>query len=213
MKNRTNARLTAAALMIVFVSAVAVLLARQLNVAPMRPEPAYRTFGPADAPIQIYEFTDFSCPFCRMAHTKLDELMKLYPGKIRLVFKHYPLLGIHPWSLYAAAYADCAGEQGKFKQYADLLFDNQETWAFEKGEPGEFREYALKLGLDWDKMQSCAGSTETLRALKLDMSEAEMKNVDSTPTFFINGKRAVGAGQLLDAAKNFDNIIAKAGKP
>lgn len=208
--DRKNARLTALALMTVFVSTVAVLLARQFNLGPERPAPDYRTFGPADAPVKIYEYTDFACPACRHAAGKLDEMIKVFGPGLQVQFKHYPLLNIHPWSLHAAAYADCAGAQGKFKEYAALLFEGQQHWAGAKTEPKEFADYAGKLGLDWQKMLACSNDPETLRTLKLDIAEADLKGVSATPTFFINGRRAVGSGQLLDQAQKFDNILRKA---
>lgn len=210
---KKNARLAALAFTLVFVSTVAVLLARQFNLGPERPAPEFRTFGPAGAPVHIYEYTDFACPACRIATLKLDEMMKVFAGGLRVSFKHYPLLNIHPWSLHAAAYADCAGEQGKFKEYADLLFVNQEKWATAKEEPRDFEVFAKQLKLDWEKMRVCANSPETLRRVNLDIAEADLKGVSATPTFFINGKRAVGGGQLIDQAMKFDNVMRKAAKP
>ncbi len=212
MIDRKNARLLALAAMIVFISTVAVLLARQFNIGPERPAPDFRTFGPKTAPVQIYEYTDFSCPACRHAAGKIDEMMKIYGPGLRISFKHYPLMDIHPWSFHAAAYADCAGEQGKFKEYADLLFENQEKWAQSKEKPKEFEAYAAQLKLDWPKITACADSAETLRRLKLDIAEGDLKGVNATPTFFINGRRAVGGGQLVDQARKFDNIL-RAAKP
>lgn len=216
MTDRKNARLLALAALLIFASTVAVLLARQFNLGPVRPAPDFRVFGPADAPVQIYEYTDFACPACRHAAGKLDELMQVFDGGIRVHFKHYPLLNIHPWSLHAAAYADCAGAQGKFKEYAGLLFEGQAKWGparVEAGEPAEFGEYAARLGLDWQRMLACANDPETLKTLKLDIAEADLKGVNATPTFFINGKRAVGSGQLIDQARKFENILRKAAKP
>ncbi len=213
MPTRKNARLTALALMLVFVSTIAVLLARQFNMGPQRPAPDFRTFGPAGAPLQIYEYTDFACPACRYAAGKLDELLKVYEGRVQLHFKHSPILTIHPWSLHAAAYADCAGRQGKFREYAAMLFEGQEHWSKADpggGEPPEFARYASELGLDWAAMTACANAPETLRALKLDIAEGDMKGVNATPTFFINGRRAVGSGQLLEEARKFDNILREA---
>ncbi|OIO01023.1 MAG: hypothetical protein COX65_09160 [Elusimicrobia bacterium CG_4_10_14_0_2_um_filter_56_8] len=212
MTDRKNARLLALAGMIIFISTIAVLLARQFNIGPERPSPAFRTFGPVTAPVQIYEYTDFACPACRHAAAKIDEMIRIYGPGLRVSFKHYPLMNIHPWSMHAAAYADCAGEQGKFKEYGELLFEGQEKWAQAKEQPGEFEEYAVKLKLDWQKIQACANSPETLKTLKLDMSEGDMKGVNATPTFFINGKRAVGSGQLVDQARKFDNLL-RAAKP
>ena len=212
MIDRKNARLLALAGMMIFVSTIAVLLARQFNVGPERPSPDFRTFGPKTAPVQIYEYTDFACPACRHAAAKIEEMLKIYGDGLRVSFKHYPLLNIHPWSFHAAAYADCAGEQGKFREYAGLLFENQEKWAQAKEKPADFEAYAAQLKLDWPKMAACADTPETLQRLKLDIAEAELKGVDATPTFFINGKRAVGGGQLLDQARKFDNLL-RAAKP
>jgi protein-disulfide isomerase len=207
MSLRRNARLISLGSIAIFLSTLAVLLARQFNLAPERPEPAYRTIGPADAPVQIYEYSDFSCPACSMAAGKIDEMLKIFGNGLRVTYKHYPLTAIHPWSLKAAAYADCAGEQGKFREYGAMLFGTQQKWVMDKDTPPEFKDYAVKLGLDWPKMEACAASPGTQRQVSLDMAEGDLKNVDATPTFFINGRRAVGAGQLLDEAMKFDNIL------
>ena len=213
--DRKRARLLALAGVIVFSSTIAVLLARQFNFGPVRPAPAFRTFGAADAPIQIFEYTDFACPACRHAAGIIENMRRVYGDALRLSFKHYPLLNIHPWSLHAAAYADCAGAQGRFGEYGALLFEGQEKWAPARAdgpEPKEFEEYAKQLGLDWEKMRACAEDQGTLKTLKLDIAEGDLKGVNATPTFFVNGRRAVGAGQLLDLAKDFDNILKRTGK-
>jgi protein-disulfide isomerase len=212
MLDQKRSRLAAIGAALVFASTIAVLLARQLNLGPERPAPDFRTFGPANAPVQIYEYTDFACPACRGAAGLLEEMSKVYGPGLRVHFKHYPLLNIHPWSLHAAAYADCAGAQGKFKDYAALLFEGQQHWAEAKEEPKQFAEYAGRLGLNLDALRACANAPATLRTLKLDIAEADMKGVNATPTFFINGKRAVGSGQLLDQARKFDSILRKAAK-
>jgi len=212
MIDRKKARLLALAGIMIFVSTIAVLLARQFNLGPERPAPAFRSFGPETAPVHIHEYTDLACPACRHAAGKIDEMMKIYGPGLRVSFKHYPLMNIHPWSFHAAAYADCAGEQGKFKEYAEVLFENQEKWAQAKEMPKEFEAYAARLKLDWPKMAACADSAETHKRINLDIAEADMKGVNATPTFFINGKRAVGGGQLVDQARKFDNIL-RAAKP
>ncbi len=207
MANIKTARLTALAGILLFVSSMAVLLARQLNLAPARPAPDFRTFGPASAPVQIEEYSDFACGACRTAAGKIEDLRKIYGEGIRVQLKHYPLVNIHPWSLDAAAYADCAGEQRKFKEYAGLLFESQEKWARGAQKPKEFEVFSRDLNLDWAKMQSCAAAPATHKRIRLEMAEAEMKGLSATPTFFINGKRAVGPAQLIEHARNFDKLI------
>jgi protein-disulfide isomerase len=209
MISKRNARLAALAGVLVFVSTIAVLLARQLNWGPTRPAPDFRTFGPETAAVQIYEYTDFACPACRHAALALEEMLRIYGPAIRLSFKHYPLTHIHPWSMTAAAYADCAGEQGKFREYAGLLFEGQGDWGEAKAKPAEFDNFALKLNLDLEKMRACSEAPGTLKRVKLDMAEGELKGVNATPTFFINGKRAVGGGQLLEQAQKFDALLRK----
>lgn len=205
-------RLCALAFAIIFASTLAVLLARQFNLGPDRPAPDFRAFGPADAPVQIYEYTDFACPACAHAAGKVEEMMKVFGPGLRVHFKHFPLLEIHPWSLHAAVYADCAGAQGRFKDYAALLFENQRQWAGAAAEPREFAQYAEKLGLDWKAMQACSTDPEVQRAVKLDIAEGDLKGVNATPTFFVNGKRAVGSAQLIDQAQKFDSILREAAK-
>lgn len=207
---KTKARLAALAGLVIFAATLAVLLARQFSLGPERPAPDFRTFGPAKAPVRIVAYSDFACGACRGAAGKLEELLKVYSGGIRLELKHYPLVNIHPWSLDAAAYADCAGEQGKFKEYSGLLYKGQEKWGEAKERPPEFGTFARDLKLDWPKLEACSAATQTRQRIKLEMAEGDMKNVNSTPTFFVNGKRAVGPMQLMEQARKFDNILKAA---
>ena len=209
MKARLLLRKLVVASILVFLSTFATLLCRQFDIGPARPSPDFRAFGAKDAKIQIYEYTDFSCPACKAANAHIKDLLRVYKDSIRLNFKHYPLLSIHPWSLEAAAYGDCAGKQGKFTEYADLLFDGQDDWAFAKEKPRQFLEYAKKLNLDLPAMEKCSQDEEVLRQLRLDISEGDTKGVNATPTFFVNGKRAVGAAQLIEQEKRFDAILGK----
>ncbi len=84
--------------------------------------------GAANAKVTIVEFSDFQCPFCERAFPTINQLMNDYKGKIKLVYKHYPLTSIHPYAQPAALAAECAREQNKFWEFHDLLFQNQNTW-------------------------------------------------------------------------------------
>ncbi|HAF96136.1 MAG: hypothetical protein A2X34_09280 [Elusimicrobia bacterium GWC2_51_8] len=203
------ARKIVIAAFLILAATLITLLARRMNLGPVRAVPAFRASGPKTAEIQIYEYTDFACPACRAAYLQLEDMLKLYNGHIAVNFKHYPLVSIHKWSFHAAVYADCAGEQGKFGEYAALLFENQAAWGQAEKKPEDFLDYAGKLKLDLAAFETCSNKDETIKRVQLEMAEGEMKGVDATPTFFINGKRAVGTGQLLDAAKHFDNLIKK----
>ena len=205
---RTVSKLAAAAA-IVFAATVTVLLARRMNLGPARAVPAFRVFGPKTAAVQIYEYTDFSCPACRAAYGRVEELLALYNGGIAVSIKHYPLTGIHKWSFLAAAYADCAGEQGKYREYAALLFANQDLWVKTAEQPAVFNDYGEKLGLDPTVFEACLNAPETSQRIRLDMAEGDLKSVDSTPTFFINGARAVGPRQLNDRLSGLNKLLRK----
>ncbi|HBE88070.1 MAG TPA: hypothetical protein DDW67_02895 [Elusimicrobia bacterium] len=198
---RTLYRKLAAAGALVFLATLVTLLARHMNLGPARPAPDYRNFGPADAPIVIEEFTDFACPACRHAYSGLEEIKKAYPDKVRVVFKHYPLTNIHPWSVEAAVRADCAGRQGKFGEYAGLLFDNQNDWVMSREPQPKFDEYVGKAGLDKAVFAACMDDPEMARQVTGDMAEGDMRGINATPTFFVNGERAVGFGQLVEKAR------------
>ncbi|HOW89310.1 MAG TPA: thioredoxin domain-containing protein [Elusimicrobiales bacterium] len=207
MMNRKTALKVFAAAALVFASTLATLLSRSYDLGPARPAPAFRAFGPENAKIRIEEFTDLSCPACRTAQGHVMQLLKLYPGSIRLDFKHHPLLELHPWALHAAVYSDCAGRQGKFEEYTGLLFENQEKWSQSREEPVQFAEYVKTLGLDAEEFRKCADDPAVRRQVEMDIAESGFKGVDATPTFFINGKRAVGGLQLLEQARHFDNLL------
>ena len=196
-----------AAAALILVTTLATFLSRRYDLGPARPAPSFRAFGPETAKIRIEEYTDLSCPACRVAHAQMTELLEIYRDSIRLDFKHHPLLGLHPWALHAAVYADCAGEQGRFEEYVAMLFANQEQWSHSEEEPAEFAEYVKELGLDAVAFRKCADDPATARRVEMDIAESRRKNVDATPTFFINGKRAVGGLQLLEQARRFDNLL------
>lgn len=161
-----------------------------LMAAPEKPRKPVDTSGPSrganDAKVVIVEFADFECPYCTKAHETLLEVMKAYEGKVRVVFKHYPL-AFHPKAPRAAAAAWCAGDQGKFWEFHDALFAS-----------GELDEDALKMqaksvGLDDAKFSKCLESPSAMEAVKRDLNAGKTAGVDGTPAFFINGIMMSGA--------------------
>jgi protein-disulfide isomerase len=154
--------------------------------------------GNTDAKVTIVEFSDFQCPFCKQfednTYPKLyDEYIKT--NKIKFVFRHYPLIGIHPNAQKAAEASECANEQGKFWDYHDMLFKNQSTWS-----PlpladaiNSFTDYAAQLGLNTTTFRSCLDTDQLAQKVKEDSDDGDKAYVNGTPSFFINGKRLVGA--------------------
>jgi len=178
-------------------AAGAAALSRGLDIFPQREVPPYRTFGPEEAPVKVAEYSDLSCPACAAAWTGLEETARKYPKYLRVEFKHYPLASVHRWSFDAALYADCAGQQGRFKEYAGLLFTNQKDWSRAENAPEQFGRYADLAGLERGALDACLAAPETAEAVRLDMAEGDRRKIGSTPTFFVNGKRFVGPAQLM----------------
>lgn len=151
--------------------------------------------GQSNAPVTVIEFSDFQCPFCRrFVEETLQEIKRNYvdTGKIRWVYRDYPLSQIHPYAEKAAEAADCAGEQGRFWEYHDLLFKNQAVWSA-GGATVEFRKYASSLGLEEGRFNSCLDSGKYADEVSKDLADGLKAGVEGTPTFFVNGVKVVGA--------------------
>jgi protein-disulfide isomerase len=142
------------------------------------------SMGPADAPVTIVEWADFECPFCGRAAPELDKLVKEYPGKIRLVFKNYPL-SMHPHSEDAARAAMAAGKQGKFWEMHHALFQNQA-----KGlDKQEIERLARGVGLDMKKFKADWESEAIADRVSKDRKQGDKMELDGTPLIFIDGRR------------------------
>ena len=162
------------------------------------------TLGPADAPITIVEFGDFECPYCARAFGDIETLVNTtYKGKVRLIFKNFPL-NIHPWATQAAIAAECVRRQNPqaFWPFADDIYRDQ-------GEitPQNLRQhvvgYATKLGLDNQVLEACMMGSEAAKQVDQDRNEGNAVGINSTPTFFVNGIELVG----LPTGKTFDYVI------
>ena len=104
--------------------------------------------GDRDAKVVVVEFSDFQCPACGVAVSIVKEVAEEYGDKILLVFRHFPIISQHPYALKAAEAAEAAAEQGKFWEYHDKLFENQENL-----KDGDLKQYAEELGLDMKKFE------------------------------------------------------------
>jgi protein-disulfide isomerase len=157
-----------------------------LGVAPVR--------GPRDAAVTIALFSDFQCPFCSKVQGTLAALDKEYPGKVRVVWKNFPL-GFHENARGAALAAHAAGEQGRFWEMHDKLMQNQKALG-----PENLEKYAQELGLDLVRWKAAMASPAAAQVVDGDMKQAESLGISGTPTMLINGRKVVGA-QPLEALK------------
>lgn len=163
--------------------------------------------GPKNAPITIIEFTDFQCPFCRRASDTIDQLLKVYPGKIRLVFKNLPLSSIHKESLAAAKAAMAAHKQGMFWPYHDMLFDNASDLNSKL-----YLRLAKLLKLDIEKFKKDMNSKEVANEVQTDIETAKKFGINATPVFVINGVLIKGAKPLYFFKKVVDTLLMEESK-
>ncbi|OGS37031.1 MAG: hypothetical protein A2506_01775 [Elusimicrobia bacterium RIFOXYD12_FULL_66_9] len=199
--NAMLARRLAAFALVAALSVGSMLVARGARKPFSPAAPDYRQKGPAGAKVLIVEFSDFECPACRYAEKPLHDLLTLYEGKVRFVFKHFPLR-MHQWARPAAIAAECAGRQGRFWEYHDRLYDRQEEWANDKAE-SFLTSYAVAAKLDMNAWLSCRADPALPALLEAELKDGANAWVGSTPTFFINGKRFVGSKQLGERGTTF----------
>ncbi len=141
--------------------------------------------GSPMAPVTLYEFSDFQCPHCKMAAPMLKKVVEESNGKVKLVFKQYPLPG-HPKAREASKATIAAQKQGKFWEMHDLLFKNQD-----KLPTANFADYAKKIGLDVKRFEADMASKETEKKIDADIAEGRKAGVDSTPSVYVNDRRFV----------------------
>ena len=139
--------------------------------------------GLADAPVTIVEFSDFQCPFCARSEALVAQALQAYPTQARVVFKHFPLVSIHPQAMPAALAAVAAQRQGKFWEMHEVLFANQRALA-----PEQIEEYARRIGLDLQRFKADIASDEVKAQVQADIDLARRSGVRGTPTIFVNGK-------------------------
>lgn len=177
-----------------------------LIAAPKKPKKEVEAKGPSRGPegakVTIVEFSDFQCPFCSKAHDTVEEVMNAYPGKVRLVFRHFPL-DFHQQAPKAAEASLCANEQGKFWEYHDVLFKNQSKLQVE-----DLKGHAQGLGLDAAKFGECLDSGKHAATVKTDTEAGHKVGVNGTPAFFINGQMLSGAQPLEEFKKIIDAELA-----
>jgi len=158
--------------------------------------------GPKDAPVTIVEFSDFECPYCGAAHDTVEQVMNTYAGKVRLVYRQFPL-SFHPHAAKAAEASLCAADQGKFWEYHDVLFKDQK-----KLEPTDLKAHASEVGMDAQKFGQCLDSGEKKKAVDADQAAGLQAGVGGTPAFFINGIFLNGAQPLDEFKKVIDGELA-----
>lgn len=151
--------------------------------------------------VSLIEYSDFQCPACAAHEPLLSQLLTEFDGRLSLTYRHFPLSSIHPNADASARASEAAGLQGKFWEIHDALFDNQLEWS-EAADPTElFIKYASNLGgLDTTRFQTDLNGDAASARVSNDAAEAVSLNLNSTPTFFLNGRRLV--------PRNYDDFVS-----
>lgn len=154
----------------------------------IRPDDAVK--GDLNAPVTIIEYSDYECPFCAMFFNQTEALLRkdyIETGKVKMIYRDFPLKA-HQYAMPTALAANCAREDGKFWEYHDEIFKNQNNLA-----NFNYIQTAKNLGIDESKFKSCFESKKYINKIQQDYKEGLNLGIQGTPTFFINGQKVVGA--------------------
>ena len=144
--------------------------------------------GNKDAKVVLIEYSDFQCPACASYYLILKKVSEELGKQIKFAYRHFPLPQ-HKNAKIAATVAEAAGLQGKFWEMHDLIFQNQSDWSEEKNAAVIFAQYAQDLGLDLTQFQTDIASDKIKAKIENDSKSGTRAGVNSTPTFFLNGKK------------------------
>jgi protein-disulfide isomerase len=162
--------------------------------------------GPSGAKATLVEFGDFQCPACSRVEPVIQQIKADYQGKIRLVFRHFPL-DFHNNALPAAQASEAAGEQGKFWEFHDLLYKNQSDWSASPNSIDYFERYASELKLDVKIFKESFQSNKFKSKIDKDKKDGNAFGVEGTPTFYLNGKKVVNDYSLSAFKQEIDKLL------
>ena len=143
--------------------------------------------GPEDAPVTLVEYGDYQCPYCADMHPMIKSIAKSMGAQMRFVFRHMPLMEMHPFAQYAAEAAEAAAAQGRFWEMHDSIYEQQSELGSDL-----MHQLAVKLKLDIEQFASDLDARRFRPRVKRDFMSGMRSGVAGTPTFFINGKRYEG---------------------
>ena len=177
--------------------------------------------GNPKAQVTIVNFDDFQCPFCSRMHTTLfPGLLQAYGDKIKVIYRDYPLIEIHPWAMHAAINANCLAEQSNdaYWDFADYVHGNQKEVSGRSRQESFAnldriaKEQGQKHQVDMQKLQACIQKQDET-AVRASMAEADKMGVESTPTLFIDGEKTTGAVPEEELRAIVDRALGRGGSP
>ncbi len=170
-----------------------------------------RSIGPNDAPLTLVEYSDFQCPACATYYPLINQIKKEYEGKLRLVFRHFPL-PMHPHAPIASRAAEAANRQGKFWEMHDKLFENQTTWSGQKDPKSTFVSYAKDLQLDMAQFEKDFADSSLDTFVNQSYAEGTRLGVRATPSFFLNGEKIPNPRSIEDFKTLLDAALVTSNK-
>jgi protein-disulfide isomerase len=187
-----------------------------VNTAPRQPTPGAPnpySRGGQNAPITLEEFSDFQCPACGGLEPGLRKVVKDYGERVKLVFRNFPL-PMHRYAFFAAQAAEAAGQQGKFWEMHDMLYDNQDEWSKSMEPRVQLDSYATRLGLDVQRFKTDMERQDLTERIKADILRGNSLGVRGTPTVYLNGRELV-PGKLVteeELRREIDAALGSAAK-
>lgn len=172
-------------------------------------KPSENRTGQGKSGVTLVEYGDFQCPFCAQYYPVLKQVKQQFDEQIYFQFRNYPLQNIHQNAFAAARAAEAAALQGKFWEMHDKLYENQPAWSESKEPSTFFTQYAQQIGLNADQFKKDYASTAVNNTVNADLAAGRELKVDSTPTFFLDGKKIEVTANVSSFEKQIKEAIAK----
>lgn len=167
-------------------------------------KPTNHTQGEGKKGVTLIEYGDFECPACGAYYPIVKEVKAKYGDDITFQFRHFPLVQIHKHAMLAHRAAEAAGNQGKFFEMHDILYEQQQVWIAGANQTKLFEDYASSLGLDLAKFRQDMASEAVNAAINADIKEGQAIKATSTPTFVLQGKKIEESPRSID---EFNKLI------
>lgn len=162
------------------------------------------SLGNLGAPLTIVEFADFGCPYSEQESYVLDAVARKYPDQVRIIYRDFPLIDLHPGADIAAEAGECAQDQNKFWEYHDVLYRNSGEFTTES-----LIDYASQAGLSISTFRNCLESGKYTDEVAQDLADGVAAGVTGTPTFYFNGEKIEGAVPFSTFTEIVDAFLSK----
>jgi protein-disulfide isomerase len=163
--------------------------------------------GPNTAPVTLVEYGDYECPYCGQAYPIIKDIQEHLRGKLRFVFRNFPVTQVHPHAQHAAEAAESAGSQNKFWEMHDCLYEHQQEL-----DDNHLRQYALELGMDVTRFDEEMARHVHASRVREDFMSGIQSGVNGTPTFYINGIRYDDSWDEETLLATIEQILANSGR-